>query len=158
MNLALKAGFSFGLTSGIITTLGLMIGLNAGTHSRLAVIGGILTVAIADALSDSLAAHVSEEYREGKEDKETWLVTITTFFAKFFFALTILVPILLFDLASAVWVSTAWGILVLAVLSINIAKSQKRGAVSVVFEHIFITGIVIALTDLIGKVIAVYLI
>jgi len=57
----LKVGFSFGLTSGIITTLGLMVGLNAGTHSKLVVIGGILTIAIADAFSDALAIHISEE-------------------------------------------------------------------------------------------------
>jgi hypothetical protein len=30
-------GLSFGLTSGVITTLGLIVGLHAGTHSRAAV-------------------------------------------------------------------------------------------------------------------------
>ena len=52
---------SFGLTSGIITTLGLIVGLHSGTHSKLAVIGGILTIAMADAFSDALGIHVSEE-------------------------------------------------------------------------------------------------
>jgi len=47
---SVETGLSFGLTSGIITTLGLMVGLHSGTHSRLVVIGGILTIAIADAL------------------------------------------------------------------------------------------------------------
>ena len=54
MNHSVKTGFSFGFTSAIITTLGLMVGLNAGTHSRLVVLGGILTIAIADAFSDAL--------------------------------------------------------------------------------------------------------
>jgi len=48
----LKTGLSFGLTSGIITTLGLMVGLNSSTHSDLVVIGGILTIAIADGFLD----------------------------------------------------------------------------------------------------------
>ena len=48
MNHSLRVGFSFGLTSGLITTLGLMVGLSSGTHSKLVVIGGILTIAIAD--------------------------------------------------------------------------------------------------------------
>ena len=61
MKHSLKVGFSFGLTSGIITTLGLMVGLNYGTSSKLAVIGGILTIAIADASSDALGIHISEE-------------------------------------------------------------------------------------------------
>ena len=42
-------GVSFGLTSGIITTLGMMVGLNFSTGSKLVVLGGILTIAIADA-------------------------------------------------------------------------------------------------------------
>lgn len=37
----------------------LMAGLHSGTHSRAIVIGGILTIAIADAMSDALGIHVS---------------------------------------------------------------------------------------------------
>jgi len=61
MKSSLKTGLSFGLTSAIITTLGLMVGLHSGTHSRLAVIGGVLTIAIADAFSDAMGIHISEE-------------------------------------------------------------------------------------------------
>ena len=32
MKESLKTGISFGLTSGVITTLGLMVGLHSGTH------------------------------------------------------------------------------------------------------------------------------
>ena len=63
MKRAVTTGVSFGLTSGTITTLGLIVGLHAGTHSRLAVIGGILTIAVADALSDALGMHIAEESR-----------------------------------------------------------------------------------------------
>jgi len=61
MKESIKTGVSFGLTSGIITTLGVMVGLNTGTGLRLAVIGGILTVAIADAFSDAMGIHIAEE-------------------------------------------------------------------------------------------------
>ena len=37
----LRTGMAFGLTSAVITTLGLMVGLHSGTHSRLVVLGGI---------------------------------------------------------------------------------------------------------------------
>mgnify|MGYP006337922885 CR=1 FL=1 len=50
MKRAITTGVSFGLPSGTITTLGLIVGLHAGPHSRLAVVGGILTIAVADAL------------------------------------------------------------------------------------------------------------
>ena len=61
MKISWKTGISFGLTSGVITTLGLMVGLHSGSHSRAIVIGGIMTIAIADAMSDALGIHVSEE-------------------------------------------------------------------------------------------------
>ena len=54
----LKKGLGFGLTSGVITTLGLIVGLHAGFQSKAVVIGGILTIAIADALG----IHPSEEF------------------------------------------------------------------------------------------------
>ena len=53
MKHSLKVGISFGMTSGIITTLGLMVGLHSGTNSKLAVIGGLFTIAIADAFPDA---------------------------------------------------------------------------------------------------------
>ncbi|PIU42967.1 MAG: hypothetical protein COS98_00120, partial [Parcubacteria group bacterium CG07_land_8_20_14_0_80_35_11] len=78
MKHSLRVGFSFGLTSGIITTLGLMVGLHSGTHSKIAVIGGILTIAIADAFSDALGIHISEESEEKHTEKEIWESTIST--------------------------------------------------------------------------------
>ena len=65
MRHSLKTGFCFGLTSGIITTLGLIVGLHASTYSQIVVIGGIFTIAIADAASDAHGIYISEE-SEGK--------------------------------------------------------------------------------------------
>jgi len=79
MRESIKTGVSFGLTSGIITTLGLMVGLNVGTGIRLLVIGGILTIAIADAFSDSLGIHISEESSHRNGHKAVWEATIATF-------------------------------------------------------------------------------
>jgi hypothetical protein len=45
MRQSLKTGFSCGLTPGVITTFGLMVGLHAGTHSRLTGAGGIVPIA-----------------------------------------------------------------------------------------------------------------
>ena len=61
MKLSIRKGFSFGLTSGIITTLGLIVGLYSGTGSKTIVLAGIIVIAVADALSDSVGIHISEE-------------------------------------------------------------------------------------------------
>jgi hypothetical protein len=79
INESLKTGLSFGLTSGVITTLGLMVGLHSGTHSKLAVAGGILTIAIADAFSDALGIHISEESENAHTRKQVWVSTAATF-------------------------------------------------------------------------------
>jgi hypothetical protein len=39
---SLRTGISFGLTSAVITTLGLMVGLHSGTHSKIVQPAGIV--------------------------------------------------------------------------------------------------------------------
>jgi len=136
MKHSLVVGFSFGLTSGIITTLGLMVGLHSGTHSKLVVIGGVLTIAIADAFSDALGIHVSEESENKHTSKEIRESTITTFLSKFVFALTFIVPVLLLPLATAIIVSVVWGLSLLGIFSFYIAKEQKVRPWKVVIEHL----------------------
>lgn len=147
----LKTGISFGLTSGIITTLGLMVGLNSGTHSKLAVIGGILTIAIADAFSDALGIHVSEESENKHTHKEIWESTFYTFLAKLVFSLTFMIPLLLLKLSSAIIASVIWGIFLMVSFNLYIAKDQKQNPWKVVAEHIFIVLVVIILAHYLGK-------
>lgn len=155
MRLAIKTGLSFGLTSGVITTLGLMVGLNAGTHSKASVIGGILTIAIADACSDALGIHMSQEAQKRHTGKSVWESTISTFLTKFLFALTFVVPVLFFDLASAVWVSLGWGLAVLGIYSYILAKQQGEKPGRMVVEHLAIATMVIIVTQLVGSWIGV---
>ena len=151
MNHSLKIGFSFGLTSGIITTLGLMVGLSSGTHSKLVVIGGILTIAIADSFSDALGIHVSEESENRHTTREIWEATIATFASKFVFALSFIVPVFLFEeLSTAIIISVVWGLSLLSVLSFSIAREQKTKLWRPVAEHLIIAAVVIILTHYVG--------
>ena len=150
MRHSLKTGFSFGLTSGIITTLGLMVGLNSGTHSKLAVIGGVLTIAIADAFSDALGIHVSEESENRHNSREIWESTVSTFLTKFVFASTFIVPVLVFELSAAIIASIVWGIALLGIFSFFIAREQKANPWKVIAEHLLIALAVIAITNYAG--------
>jgi VIT1/CCC1 family predicted Fe2+/Mn2+ transporter len=149
-----KIGLCFGLTSAIITTLGLMVGLHSGTHSKLIVLGGILTIAIADAFSDALGIHVSEEAENVHTKKEIWLSTISTFSAKFLFALTFVIPILLFELSTAIVISVIWGLFMLGVLSLTISKEKKENPWESVSEHLIIALVVIVITHYVGDLIS----
>jgi VIT1/CCC1 family predicted Fe2+/Mn2+ transporter len=138
------------VTSGIITTLGLIVGLHSGTHSKLVIIGGILIIAIADAFSDALGIHISEESENKHSSKEIWESTISTFISKFVFASTFLIPILLLKLSTAIIISVIWGLLVLAILSFNIAKEQQKKPWKIISEHIIIALLVIITTHYVG--------
>ena len=150
MKHSLKTGFSFGVTSGIITTLGLMVGLHSGTNSQIVVIGGVLTIAIADAFSDALGIHISEEAENRHTTTEIWESTISTFLSKFLCALTFIVPLLLLQLSTAIIVSVIWGLSLIAIFSFYIAKEQKVSHGIVVMEHLLITFVVIILTHYAG--------
>jgi len=151
---SLKVGVSFGLTSGIITTLGLMVGLHSGTGSQLAVLGGIFTIAIADAFSDALGIHISEESELRHSTREIWEATIATFLSKFIFALTFAVPVLLLELSTAILASVVWGLSILSILSFYLAKEQKANPWKVVAEHLIIALVVISTTHYVGDWIA----
>ncbi len=150
MKHSIKTGFSFGLTSGIITTIGLMVGLNSGTHSKLVVIGGILTIAVADAFSDALGIHVSEESENKHTTKEIWESTVSTFLAKFIFAITFVFPVLLLQLSTAVIVSVVWGLSSLGIFSFYIAREQNVKPWKIILEHMLIALVVIIITHFVG--------
>ncbi len=149
MRISLLTGITFGLTSAIITTLGLMVGLHSGTHSQTAVMDGILMIAIADSFADALGIHISEKAKN-RMIKEVWVSTVTTFIAKFLFALTFFVPVLLLSLSTAMIVSLIWGLSVLTILSYAIAKYQGKTPWIVVGEHILIALVVIFITHRLG--------
>jgi VIT1/CCC1 family predicted Fe2+/Mn2+ transporter len=150
MKQSIKTGFSFGLTSGVITTLGLMVGLHSGTHSRTVVIGGIVTIAIADAMSDALGIHVSEESKNSGPTRQIWEATLATFVAKFVIAMTFVAPVVTRPLDQAIVISVIWGLLLLAVLSFFVARAQAISPWKVIGEHLLIALCVVVITHAVG--------
>lgn len=148
--ISIRKGFSFGLTSGIITTLGLIVGLDSATHSALAVIGGILVIAIADAFSDALGMHISEESEIRHTEREIWESTVMTFLSKFFFALTFVVPFLLLPLATAIIASVLWGLLLIGLFTYYIAKQERINPRRAIAEHLAIAVFVVIATYYVG--------
>ncbi|MBS3073193.1 hypothetical protein J4465_00125 [Candidatus Pacearchaeota archaeon] len=156
MKQSIRKGFSFGLTSGIITTLGLIVGLYYGTQSTLIVIGGILAIAIADAMSDALGIHISEESENKHSVKEIWESTISTFLSKLVFALTFIIPIIFLELSIAIVVCVIWGLSLMAIFSYYMAKKQNIKPYKVILEHLIIAIIVIIITYYVGNWIATF--
>ncbi len=145
-----RTGLYFGATSGVITTLGLLTGLYAGTGAVTAVLGGILVIAVADSMSDALGIHLAEEADPNTTSAHVWSATISTFVAKFVFAISFAVPLLLLPLHTAVVASVVWGMSVITVLSYFLAKSAQERPLPIILEHLGIAMLVVLLSHLIG--------
>jgi VIT1/CCC1 family predicted Fe2+/Mn2+ transporter len=145
-----RTGLFFGATSGVITTIGLIVGLNSGTRSLTAVIGGILVIAVADAMSDALGIHLAEESDPDTSHDHVWSATVTTFLTKFIFSISFVVPLLLLPLATAVVASVAWAMLVIIVLSYFLARTQNESPFAIIAEHVGIAMLVVIFSHYIG--------
>jgi hypothetical protein len=150
---AALAGLGFGLTSGVLTTLGLMVGLNAGTSSKAAVAAGIATIAVADAFSDALGVRVSQE-AGGAARSNALLAAAATLLAKMIFALTFLVPVLLLPLDVAVAASVVWGLGLISVFAWSVARWRGRAGWLPALEHLGAAVLVLSVSQGAGMAIA----
>lgn len=145
-----RTGLFFGATSGVITTIGLIVGLNSGTRSVTAVLGGILVIAVADAMSDALGIHLAEEADPDTDHDHVWSATIATFVTKFVFSISFAIPLLLLPLGPAVIASVVWGMLVIVVLSYFLARGQGESPLAIIAEHLGIAVLVVVFSHYIG--------
>lgn len=147
---SLKKGLGFGISSAVIATLAIIVGIHAGTDLRHAIISAVLVIAFADSLADSFAVYLSEKGGEGAAAKNSLSTTLIAFFSKLIFALSFLIPILIFNLHLAIWIDIIYGVIVLAVYSYQLAKSKNEGAIKTVVLHILLAVVVISLSHAIG--------
>lgn len=147
---ALFTGLGFGATSGIITTLGLIVGLETLTNSISTALAGIYIIAFADGLSDALGIHLSQESNKKIDHKEVWASTFYTLLFKILIALSFTVPLLLYPSITGVIICIVWGYLLLGVLSFVIAKRKNESSIGIVLEHWIIMTFILVVTYLIG--------
>lgn len=154
MKLPIRQGISFGITSGIVTTLGLIMGLYAGHNSASTLIEGILIIAVADSLSDSLSIHSSAEADTRFGKTKVWQTTIAAFLSKFILSLTFLIPFFFLPLTIAFFISLAWGIILIIFLSIFLAQNQQHSILQSIISHLILILSVLLVSNLIGKLIS----
>lgn len=127
-----------------------MVGLAAGTESMVAVLGGILVIAVSDALSDSLGIHLALEADPTTESHHVWTAMAATFCAKFIVSVSFAVPLLLLPLGSGVIAALVWGLSILAALSYHLATIQRTAPLPVALEHVAIACVVVVLSYGVG--------
>jgi vacuolar iron transporter family protein len=145
--------FAYGISSGVLTTLGVMVGLMGATASRLAVIGGILSIAIADSLSDSLGVYSLKISERGTTKKQALKSAINVFIGKLIFALSFIIPFLLFSLNSAIIISIVWGLLLIIFLNLLISIAQGENIFKTILKNTLITIAVLVVSYALGLLI-----
>jgi vacuolar iron transporter family protein len=147
--------FSFGGTSAIITNLALIVGLNSTAYAKLNIISGLLIVAIADNISDTLGIHIYQE-SEGVKPVSVWISTFTNFFSRLLVSLGFVLIIIIFPINLATVISIIYGLLIMSTISYIIGISKKINPVKSIIEHLLITVLVIFLSIFIRGLIKNY--
>ena len=113
-------------------------------------LAGVVTIALADSLSDALGIHMAEESEGVHRPSEVWASTVVTFAAKLVMALTFVIPIALLPLDTATIVAAVWGAVALIFLSIGQARGRGVDPAPVVLEHLVAGALVVLASFVIG--------
>jgi len=142
--------FSFGATSAIITNLALITGLRTAEYAKLSIISGMLVIALADNISDSLGIHIYQE-SECLKAKEVWLSTFTNFFARLLVSFSFIFLVFFLPIKLAVICAILWGLLLLTMMSYTIAKKREVNPYLAMLEHVGIAILVIIVANSAGQ-------
>lgn len=142
--------FSFGGTAAVVTSMGLIIGLDAASASRSTIVGGLLIVAIADNLTDSLSIHVYQE-SERLEARKAFRATLINFATRLSLALSFVLIMILLPPPAALIASAVWGLLLLTGLTYVVARDRGQPVIPEVLKHIAAAVVVVAASKAIGR-------
>jgi|GEM_PF-3040867 len=104
-----------------------------------------LIIAITDNISDTLGIHI---YQEAENPRETrlWLFTFNNFLIRFLLSMAFIVFVILLPLAWAIALSIIFGLIVIGIISYQIAVHHKENILRAVASHLAITLIVIIIS------------
>lgn len=145
---------AFGITSGVLTTVGVLVGVNSATASRLPVIAAIVAIAVADSCSDAFGMYMAKVSERGTTPKQAFRYALGTLAGKAFFPLTFMGPLLVLPLDVAVGVNLAWGALGLALLSAEQAVVEQQSVIRRIARNLGLAAIIIANSMLAGSLVA----
>lgn len=149
------AWISFGGTAAIVTSMGLILGLEAAATGRGTLVGALLIVALADNLSDSLSVHVYQE-SENLDSREAFRSTLMNFAARLLVALSFVLLVIVAPAGLLVALAIAWGFVLLTALTWHIARARKVPVGREIGKHMAVAAIVLAASRALGMLISGY--
>jgi VIT1/CCC1 family predicted Fe2+/Mn2+ transporter len=144
---------SFGGPAAIVTSMGLIVGLNAAAEGKAPIVGSLMILALADNLTDSLSIHMYQESEQLSEREALW-TTVANFFTRLVVALTFIAMILYLPSPMAIYLAVAWGLFLLSGLTFLLARERRGDPMSEIWKHCAIAVLVIALSRAAGDLIS----
>jgi len=136
---------SYGGTAALVTCMGLVVGLGTAASSRAALVSGLLVIAVADNLSDSLAIHVYQE-SERLEASRAFRSTIINFLVRLLVAGSFVLLALFLPLEQVMPATLLWGTLLLSALSYAIARHRRVSPALEIGKHLGAALVVIGVS------------
>jgi len=140
---------SFGGPAAIVSSMALIVGLDAATASRATVVTSLLIIGIGDNLTDSLSVHIYQESEKSSKSK-AFETTAANFVTRVVVTFSFVLLFLFVPALVAIDVCVVWGFILLSCLSVLLARVRGTSVVWGIVEHSALAMIVIALSKGIG--------
>ncbi len=160
MNSSLRQGMFFGANSGIITTVGLITGLVQTKISKNYLIISIISLAIADSISEAYGMYISKKAEDTEDDSQNpFFALIGLLIMKFFIVISFLIPFAFSDslkyYKNLYWI-VGWSLFLISLVDYNISELRDEPLLSYLIPHTIILFLVIYLTQMFGRLIETY--
>jgi len=140
---------SFGSPAAIVTSMALIVALDAATATKAQVVGALLIIGIADNLTDSLSVHIYQE-AEHLAERQALRTTVCNFFARLVVSLSFAFAFLQPSPALAIYAAVLWGFFLLSGLSYLLAKARGARPLPEIIKHDSVALAVILISKGIG--------
>jgi VIT1/CCC1 family predicted Fe2+/Mn2+ transporter len=148
----------FGISDSLVSTVGLLSGIDVSGTTRHAIIVTGLVYAFVESFSMAVGSYLSEasaeEYESKDENTARPLVGGTIMFASFIVAsLVPILPYLFLELTQALWASIFVSVIALFVVGYVNAKNAKRRVVRHAVRMALLGGIAILVGVIVGRLV-----
>lgn len=160
LSASLRQGMSFGLNSGVITTMGVLAGLSQATDNPMIIIITILSLAISDGIGEGYGIYISKK-AENPNDKSSDPMNsfISLLVVKFIICMSFLFPLLfsqdLTYFKNLIW-PLSWGLLLLLILDYQLSKIRKEKIQKYFVPHTILVLFVVAATKISSNILNKY--
>jgi hypothetical protein len=140
---------SYGGTAAVVTSMALIGGLGAADATKPVIVSALLIAALADNLTDALSIHMFQE-SERLPEHDAFRGTVSNFVTRLLLCISFVALVGSFPLAQVARIATAWGMLLLAILTYLVARERRAKPWLEVVKHLFIASAVIIVSGAIG--------